>query len=368
MELLTDLTLGRYFTFKEADKLPIHRWFHYKEGFSPQLVHKLIDEGFGGPLLDPFMGSGTTLLAADEKCIESYGIDVSPLSVFVAETKVRKYGRDVLKELESFAKALKTFKDEAKWTFELFPPQRAFPPRNYHAILKIREAIEHLEYPVKSLALLALISIIPRTSFVVKDGGVLRIMKHKRVGDAYDIYRRTAKKIIHDTQKFKHCIEGKAEFGDARRMPIEDETISSIITSPPYLNNVDYSKVYGMELSLLTLNKRATVETRKHLLPSFIGVKGSFGEYKEMAANSYFKASEEVWKEFHRVLKEGGKVAYNVSNAVIHGEHIAVDEKIAEIAENLGFKNVKIIVGLIRKTRINRRIYKVRESLITAEK
>ncbi|RME80051.1 MAG: hypothetical protein D6769_00575, partial [Methanobacteriota archaeon] len=136
---------------------------------------------------------------------------------------------------------------------------------------------------------------------------------------------------------------------------------------PPYLNNIDYSKVYGLELSLLTLDYNIGKKVRQRLFPSFIQQKGSFGEYREMAANSYFKATERVWEEMERVLARGGLIAYNVSNAVIHGESIAVDEKCKEIAEKLGMR-ANIEVGFVRKTRIGSRVVSANESVVFAKK
>ncbi|RME79041.1 MAG: hypothetical protein D6769_03430, partial [Methanobacteriota archaeon] len=216
-------------TFREAGKMPIHRWFHYKEGFSPEFVKRVM-EGREGPLLDPFMGSGTTLVAANELCVESYGLDVSELSLFVANEKTREHSDDELEELEEFAKDIKKWREEVEWKFELFPVEKAFPKRNIVPIRRIRAAVESLG-KARNLALLALISIIPLTSFVVKEGGVLRIDKRKRVGNTYELYKKAVKKIIEDVRGWEGCHKASPLMGDARNMPFEDGSIATIITS-----------------------------------------------------------------------------------------------------------------------------------------
>ena len=74
----------------ETKDLPRHRWYYYKEGFSPTLVKSAIDtyELSGDSLIvDPFNGSGTVTLTAAENNIPSIGIEVNPFTAFVAETK-----------------------------------------------------------------------------------------------------------------------------------------------------------------------------------------------------------------------------------------------------------------------------------------
>jgi hypothetical protein len=54
--------------FTDNMKLPVHRWFRYSAGFSAEWAEKIIrqEAGPGGAVLDPFAGSGTTLLAAQQ--------------------------------------------------------------------------------------------------------------------------------------------------------------------------------------------------------------------------------------------------------------------------------------------------------------
>ena len=65
--------------------LPIHRWFRYREGFSPALIPEL---GLGSRILDPFCGSGSIMVGAAQQDRTSVGIDVNPLAAFVAGVKL----------------------------------------------------------------------------------------------------------------------------------------------------------------------------------------------------------------------------------------------------------------------------------------
>ena len=78
--------------FQEAYKTPIQRWYPYREGYSTELVTSFIENlNIKGTVLDPFSGSGTTLLAARQSRLDSVGIEVNPISVLVAESENEYY-------------------------------------------------------------------------------------------------------------------------------------------------------------------------------------------------------------------------------------------------------------------------------------
>ena len=73
---------------------PFQRWYRYKEGYSVELVEQLINEYCckkKGVILDPFSGSGSTLLAAKEMGYSSVGFEVNPFSFFLAQCKLDTY-------------------------------------------------------------------------------------------------------------------------------------------------------------------------------------------------------------------------------------------------------------------------------------
>jgi DNA modification methylase len=64
-------------TFIDNMKLPVHRWFRYSAGFSAEWVKETIRQYAKGKsmILDPFAGSGTTLVAANEMRFPSIGFE-----------------------------------------------------------------------------------------------------------------------------------------------------------------------------------------------------------------------------------------------------------------------------------------------------
>lgn len=381
MRITSRFELGPYFTFEPSKSKPIYNWFYYKEAYSPEIVEQILD-GFGinsGKILDPFCGIGTTCLVAKSRNLPTYGIDASPLAAFVSSVKTRNYSEEDLSEVENFMK--KIFQEKTiprlRWEFELFKIERAFPPANLRDILFIREKISEVENEkVHNLLLLALVSILPMCSFVLKDGGVLKITK-KSVAPAKEMFKRKVKRMLSDLRESPiKGPEPEISIGDARHLPFENEAMDAIITSPPYLNNIDYTKVYGLELSLLEMSAQTAKEARERSVRSFITsqaqaeeIPAELGEigYRIPIAGTYFSDMEKVLIEAYRVLKKGGIASFVVGNAVIHETHILVDEILAEMGERTGFES-EIWIGLERIADVKPAKVKTRESVIVFRK
>lgn len=83
--------LGASSTFLDNMKLPVHRWFRFSTGLSAQWVETIINQAKTRgniTVLDPFAGSGTTLLASEKVGVECYGIEAHPFVVRVAKSKL----------------------------------------------------------------------------------------------------------------------------------------------------------------------------------------------------------------------------------------------------------------------------------------
>jgi DNA modification methylase len=382
VKITNDPALGRYMTFELSKEKPIHGWFWYKEGYAPELVRWAIDdfEKASGrkteTVLDPFCGVGTTLLAAKEAGIRSAGIDASTLAVFISKAKTQDYEPGELESALAFLNK-RLVPVEADWQFELFSPRAAFPKRNYHEILSIRYAIEQEEGRLRDLLLLALLSVLPQASIILKDGGVLKIMRDKRALPAREIFKRKVKRMVRELQVAKTGHAPQVFLGDARALDIGGGSMDMVMTSPPYLNNIDYSKIYGLELSLLNMSKSEAEEMRMRAVRSFIGkqmdVDGMPPEVGDVGnripiAGTYFKDMELAIAEMFRVLRPGGAAYVNVSNSVIHETHVIVDEIFADMALRLGFEEADIVVGAERVADVKPQKVRTRESVVIMRK
>jgi|GEM_PF-3146605 hypothetical protein len=262
------MDLTRLFGFEEAKWLPRYGWFHYKEGFSPSLVEWFIKTYDVKTLLDPFAGVGTTLLKAKEMNVKARGYEVLPLGALMSRVKVRNYDDVFFEQLEQAVKEVMEEREKVVWRYELFPPERALPPYNYHFLLKARKAVERLEGTVKEFVMAVLVSMLAQSSYIVKDGGVVKIRK-KHVPKAKSLFLRKVKRWSVEAQQCCNTGEEPVVVEDDARS-IDNVEEEAFFTSPPYLNNVDYTKVYGFELSYLLLKPWVVKWLRKRTITSFI--------------------------------------------------------------------------------------------------
>ena len=111
--------------YKESETTKhVHRLHSYKGKFIPQLVEYFLDQhtdnfknksffNAGNIILDPFCGSGTTLVQASELNLHSIGVDVSAFNAFISNVKVGKYDIDDVKNIAGqITQNLKNFQTE----------------------------------------------------------------------------------------------------------------------------------------------------------------------------------------------------------------------------------------------------------------
>jgi hypothetical protein len=82
----------RLVSFQASQNVKMHRWFKFKEAFSAQLAHRLIESFDLQPpchILDPFSGVSTTLLVARECDYGAAGIEVLPIGDIVWKAKLQ---------------------------------------------------------------------------------------------------------------------------------------------------------------------------------------------------------------------------------------------------------------------------------------
>ncbi|MGQ9719649.1 MAG: DNA methyltransferase, partial [Nitrososphaerales archaeon] len=245
--------LGSLVTFVPNKKVSIHNWFYFKEGFSRDFVLLMMDWlkiRANSTILDPFCGVGTTLLASKEVGVNAVGVDASPLAVFVTQVKTEDYELERIKE---YARELFSKKFERHDIKGLRPLiKRAFSKPSLEDILFFKEEIRRIEDPkIRNFFTLALMNSANRVTYAYKDGSVIKIGKKPPI-PLRKVFKRTVKRMIHDLKKADYKgSEIKVYLEDARRMDfLLDDSFDAVITSPPYLNKIEYERVYSIEYEL----------------------------------------------------------------------------------------------------------------------
>ena len=154
----------------------------------------------------------------------------------------------------------------------------------------------------------------------------------------------------------------QASVADARKLPLTGQSLEGLITSPPYPNRHDYSRVFHIQLLLMGYSESDITALRYGSVRSHVeakhqkGYEGRLGQYKfvpafenilDMIAGrtdrrvatmlmGYFEDMFLSLQEVYRVLRDGGRAAYIVGNVRHSGVMIPVDEIIGQIAEQVG--------------------------------
>lgn len=376
------LKFGKYVTAKLPRLTPIYNWFTFPHSFSRELVHEILDQ-FGATdedwVLDPYVGAGTTLLACREKSIPAFGIDELPLSVFVSNAKVQNYDVDKLKScLESFCPV--TAQNDVFGTVPLV--EKAFSADVRQKIAEIYTWACHLPIIEKDFFILALLSILENVSLTAKSGGWLRIIKNPiEANSVTDIYKNKAKIMIDDLQAAKLPKNSSEKWyaisGDAREIIKPEQYVRFVITSPPYLNRHDYTRVFALEMALHFVKTNADlINIRSHAMRSHVeakplddlhiigyrkpqnlvdilqNLKASTSKDDRIRVpkmvEGYFEDMYACLKSLSSVIENGGKIAFVLGNVRFSGVSIPVDEIVAEIGEQAGLTVDKIIVARYR--------------------
>lgn len=326
-------------------------------------------------ILDPMMGSGTVLAVARERGHKAIGIDIDPLAVLLA--RVWTTAVDVREVEDEAAEVL----SRAQARFPARSVGRAYPAL---ADEKTRGFVRYWfdEYARRQLSCLA-----DEISRVRPDGirdtlwcAFSRLIVTKQAGAslAMDLSHSRPHKTferapVKPFRKFlsavdhvlKNCISadqknrGPATMvrrGDARKLELASNTIDLILTSPPYLNAIDYMRCSKFPLVWMGYNVGELRDVRAISVGSEVGnteardrpvVKEIIADLKlrprlsprhEGVLAQYVEDMHGAVKEAARVLVRGGKAVYVVGENTIRGTYIPNSRIISAVAEMSGLE------------------------------
>jgi tRNA G10 N-methylase Trm11 len=297
-----------------------HGLFPYRGKFHPQLIKGLLNIlGIqpGEVVLDPMCGSGTLNVEASIIGIDSIGIEKSPFCVLMSKVKheALRMERSVLSRI------LKNMN------------------KNFNTLIKCKKLPKSFSYhnglnSEKAITLLAFLDSMGYSRRCSKSINVLFPLVLKRYVGQINSFIQVRDKL---NLKIGNV---RLEVGDARNLPLEDNSIDAIITSPPYSFAIDYVENDRPQLEYLGYN------TSK-LKDEMIGLKGK--TRKEKLSN-YFEDMDRVLSEMSRVLKTGKYAVIIIGSNDVQTRGVRLETKIEEMALHHSFvldqKIVKPIKGI----------------------
>jgi hypothetical protein len=252
----------------------IHDWYRTVWGYSDHLVGDLLDEFASQPksrILDPFCGTGTTLVECMKRGVDSAGIDANPVSCFAARVKTNWHIEplrltDFLESIEqAYLSHLETEEFEEDPTYEYIDEtgmlERGWisdEPLKKAICLKraIQDSKTNAQY--QNVLMLALLDTVIRTAANVKFGPELYCGKQKADAEVFPQFSKKVCQMAGDLNLAKDVNAGQAIVvkGDSRDCRTAGTTFgtpqfSLVICSPPYPCEHDYTRNSRLELAFL---------------------------------------------------------------------------------------------------------------------
>lgn len=366
---------------------PFQRWYRYKEGFSIQFIEKIVEE-YGNDdiktLLDPFAGSGTTILAANRMGLKGVGFEVNPFSFFLTSVKQKTYSEEEISEFEQIADTIIRELELGEFNEYKLPAlsisAKVFQDNAQKTMMSCKKKIKQLvDGNVKKLLFLGWLACIEELSEYRKAGNGLKKRKTVKptIVKSIDVTERLKLQYLNMIEDLKKSSQSKKIENNIYNCSslnfaevVGEKSIDGIIFSPPYANCFDYTEIYKLELWFgdFVESYDDLKILRGNSLKSHLNIKYTFEELysnkSELLNEQLSKICEtELWdkripkmiygyfedmfniiENCHKALKERGFCAIVVGNSAYGGVVLPTDLILAEYAKSIGFKVDKIEV------------------------
>jgi len=369
----------------------VHHWYDYLEDFPFGLIEEKIKEYKikpGSLIVEPFAGSGTTCIAANFFQCDSVGFDANPLMTFISKVKTTwDIDLEVLeKQIQKISKAFLDGIHDVdsiklnRGFLDKMPKKEInqwLSPALQKEIIFLKNLIDKIREPkIKDLLLMALSKASVDASYVSFCPGTT-FYPFREKEEFWDLFTKKIVQIYSDLKVVQlHHIGGKSELINDSCLNasnyIKKNSIDFIITSPPYPNDLEYTRQTRLEMYLLDFveNMNDVQQIKRKM------VKGStklifkesnsaehamkFKEVRLVAEKIYEQTKDKNWgfdyprmvreyfgdmylclKEYLPLMKKGASFLLVVGDQTIKGVYIPVCDILIEMGEELGYKNCK---------------------------
>ncbi len=349
-----------------------HGYHRYPAKFIPQIVSRLAEKYTkeGDLIVDPFGGCGTTLVESKIMGRSSVGVDINPVAVLITKAKITPIEPQ---KIEKAFIALKAKLDTYNKDTKVKAPEHEridywFKPEEKRKLAFIFTEISKLkDRDIRDFFFCAFSNILKNCSIWLQKSNKPTRDPNKEPSDPMPTFYKQIKMMMKGNARFYELAKEKNHLEipsqvyctDARTIPAKDNSVSLIVTSPPYVTSYEYADLHQLTALWLEYTKDLS-DFRKR----FIGT--SYHNKKDLVLNSelaekirnellkkdkktaeevstYFSEMNQVFAEMKRMLKRGGKTCIVIGNTSLKGVEILNAEVFAEQLQSLGLKIADII-------------------------
>lgn len=385
------LSIEKMPTAISADKHPIHNWFNFVAGYSPEYVVKVIEDfeknnGYRArKIYDPFAGCGTTGVVANSFGISNLGVERNPFFYRIGYTKVHasqaiqyldiihdEFIDAISQDLEISVDVLG--KSAKEYLLKLYDEQSLIQLLNLREIVK---TYDDIKYYMGFTFLSKLMEYVT----TAKTDGIYKVpTSTKKAISVLEAIDKTYS-LIGDKNITEYV--GQYIFDSSIDYEIENDSIDLIVFSPPYLNNFDFAEMTRMYLyfwedasswgeisekhrnrmlvntttALKLVKSKEMQDAYKFSLPQntldkvvpiveeLTRIRKENSKKKEynLIIYPYLAQMKSVLERCYDSLYINGEIHIVVSDAAFYGIHIDTQEYLMDILQDIGYVDVSCI-------------------------
>ncbi|MGC8567486.1 MAG: DNA methyltransferase [Caldisphaera sp.] len=362
-----------------------HGFFKYPCKFIPQIPRWAILK-YTNPhdfVLDPFAGSGTTLVEAVLYNRDALGVDFDKFSQLLCKTKTVNLSNDQIEYLHGIKETLFSEKAE-KISFkpDIHNIDHWFSEDTITELLNLKEKINQIyirskDEKIYNFLLVCFATIIRKCSYAddTSPKPYVSTKFKKNPLPVKETFLKTLDSYLRKIDEYKDRRIGNAFLiaEDARRIntSIYDEKVSLAVTSPPYINAFDYvrslrlenawlgfygdstikdikKRQVGTEIIPSEIYKKKISKTQNEKLDSILNNIYKKDKKRAFVVLKFFKDMEKNLIEVRRLLKIGSHYIIVVGDSKIRGIDVPTHEILIDIAKRRGYKLENIFSYIIK--------------------
>lgn len=357
-----------------------HGYYTYPAKFIPQLAARLMCEysTAGDIIIDPFMGSGTTIVEALVNNRIGIGTDINDIAYLIAKVKTTPLHIEKLQhELQAMEAELLDrigghYPQFSQAALAIIPHHERIdywfiPQQKAKLSIILARILELTDETLRNFFLVAFAQILKSCSIWLQKSVKPTRDQHKKVQDPLPLFVKQTRKMLKRHEIFNQLLSEAVRndidnfrtisCADSRTVPCADDAAQMIITSPPYVTSYEYADLhqlpslwFGYVDELADFRKkfigsaytaRQGIDLKSAVAADIIQRLGATKKGREV--HCYFADMLETFVEMRRVLRVGGKACVVIGNTQFQGVDILNAEVFQEQFEQLGFATHTVI-------------------------